>query len=306
MTRHIPNAAARRAYLRAAAFMLSAALLFASAAGEIVPCATLRDAYFLGRAAEDARAGEVRFSLPAAVLNQPHRIHEDKGTPGEWDEHDAVWNMIYLFPSVYMMSYAVYPRDGEMRVDLYFYYRDGVRLLDANREGGTLGAPEAAALEKAKAIAAGADPTLPPRERLFNLCEALCGAITFLDPRDAPEGWDVKSCVTALTRGRANCQGYADAFFLAASLAGFEVRYQNGWNRSGESHTWNRALIDGAWLDVDLTWMDSGGGNPEKYFMTDPSGPVPGHIPEESGWPLSPDQAGCAVKTDPLTVSGRR
>ena len=230
-------------------------------------------------------AGEVHFSLPQAVLLQPHRIHEDKGTPGEWDEHDAVWNMIYLFPSVYMMSYAVYSRDGEMRVDLYFYYRDGVRLLDARGEGAPLGASDAAVLEKALSVAKKADPSLPPRERLLLICETLCDELAFMDPGDAPEGWDVKSCVTALTHGRANCQGYADAFFLTASLAGFEVRYQNGWNRSGESHTWNRVFLDGAWLDVDLTWMDRSDGNGQEYFLTDPS--APGHIPEESQWPLS-------------------
>ncbi len=289
MTRGIPNAAARGAFLRAAAFILSAAFLFSSAGGESVPCPTLRDAWLLGQAAEKARAGEVHFSLPAAVLLQSHRIHEDKGTPGEWDEHDAVWNMIYLFPSVCMMSYAVYPRDGEMRVDLYFYYRDGVRLLDASRNGGSLTASETAALEKAKAAAALAPSSLPPRERLLKLCGALCGAVSFLDPRDAPGGWDVKSCVTAFTLGRANCQGYADAFFLAASLAGYEVRYQNGWNRSGESHTWNRVLIDGTWLDVDLTWMDRESGIGEQYFLTDPSDPGTGHIAEESRWPLLPD-----------------
>ena len=287
MTPDSPNAAVRRASLRTAAFILSAALLFSCAGGERARLSSLRDAWLLGRAAEDLRAGEVRFSLPPALLLEPHRIHEDKGTPGEWDEHDAVWNMIYLFPSVYMMSYAVYPRDGEMRVDLYFYYRDGVKLLDAFREGGSLPSSEAAALEAAKAIASKADPSLPPRERLLALCEALCGAVTFLDPRDAPEGWDVKSCVTALTHGRANCQGYADAFFLTASLAGFEVKYQNGWNRSGESHTWNRVLLDGVWLDVDETWMDGIDGVREAYFLTDPSIPLPGHIPEESEWPFS-------------------
>ena len=121
---------------------------------------------------------------------RPHRIHEDKGTPGSWDEHDAVWNMIYLFPSVYMMSYAVYPRDGEMRVDLYFYYRDGVQLLDASRKDAPLTAAEAAALEKAKAIAVGAGPSLAPRERLLRLCEALCGAFFFLGPTRATERKD--------------------------------------------------------------------------------------------------------------------
>ena len=288
MTRGNRYAAVRRAFLRTAAFILLAALLFTSAGGESVRCSTLREAWLLGRAAEDALVKEVCFSLPPEVLMQPHRVHEDKGTPGEWDEHDAVWNMIYLFPSVYMMSYAVFPRDGEMQADLVFYYRDGVRLNNAYRKGETLAGAEKAALDAAAAIAERADPALPPRERLFALCRDLCFVLSFMDPRDAPEGWDVQNCVTALTLGRANCQGYADAFFLTASLAGFEVRYQNGWNRSGEGHTWNRVLLDGVWLDLDLTWMDAKDGISEEYFLTDPSDPDSAHVAEESEWPLSP------------------
>ena len=63
--------------------------------------------------------------------------------------------------------------------------------------------------------------------------------------------------------------------------------HQNGWNRSGESHTWNRVFLDGVWLDVDLTWMDADGGVNETYFLTDPADPGAGHVPEESEWPLS-------------------
>ena len=63
MTRYLLNAAVRRVFLRTAAFILSAALLFSSSGGEIVRCSALRDAYILGRAAEDAMAGEVHFSL---------------------------------------------------------------------------------------------------------------------------------------------------------------------------------------------------------------------------------------------------
>ncbi len=292
MTPAAPCAAVRRAILRTAAFALSMAILLSRCAGEALPCTTLRDAWQAGLDAEEKMEGEIHLILPSALLDVPHRIHDDKGREGVWDADDAVWNMIYLFPSVYKMSYAVCPRDGGMKVDLYFYYRDGVRLLRAYQNNGNaaLSEDEAAALAAAERIAGAADASLPPRERLLRLCEALCGALAFLDPSDAPEGWDVKTCVTALSRGRANCQGYADAFFLCASLAGFDVKYQNGWTRAGESHTWNRVLWEGTWLDVDLTWMDAGEGITDRYFLADPSDQGGGHVAEESQWPLAPEK----------------
>ncbi len=280
------RAAVRRLLLRAAAFALSALFLPSAAPGEAVPCLSLADMYLAGRDAEERLAGEVHLSLPEEVLMIPHRIHEDKGTAGAWDRDDAVWNMIYLFPSVYKMSYSVYPREGQIRADLYFYYRDGVRLLRCIRDGteDSLTETEAAALAASRGIAASLPGGLPPRRRLLALSEELCRALTFLAPRAAGDT-DVKSCLAALTLGQANCQGYADAFYLTASLAGFAVRFQNGWNLAGESHTWNRVLIDGEWLDLDLTWMDAGDTVNEKYFLMDADALAEGHIPEESAWP---------------------
>ena len=281
------RAAARGFLLRAAAFVLSAVLLSAScSADDIVFCRTLAQALAAGRAAEEKTAERLRLSLPEEVLLSPRRVHEDKGIKGEWDLDDALWNMIYIFPSVYKMSYGYVCRDGLVRADLYFYYRDGVRLMRAVSDGAEeeLSDEEAAALAAARDIVARL-PSAPPRERLLALCRALCAALSFLSPGGAGDVGDVNSCLTALASGRANCQGYADVFFLCASLAGFEVRYRNGWNRAGESHTWNRVLMDGAWLDTDLMWMDAPGGVSETYFLMDPSALLEGHVPEESAWP---------------------
>ncbi len=286
MTRHPSNAAARGPLLRAAAFLLSALLLFSSGRAEAVPCASLGEALRLGRAAEESGAEKVSFILPAEVLLAPRPIHDDRGKKGEWDADDAVWNLLYAFPSVYKMSYAITPGKEGLRVDLCFYYRDGVRLLKSvrNGTGSALEGREAAALAAAQRIVRSVPDTLPPRERLLALCEALCDVLSFTDPRSAGEK-EVKSCLCALVTGEANCQGYADAFFLTASLAGFEVRYRNGWTLAGESHTWNRVRLGDEWLDTDLTWMDRGDTADEKNLLMDENALREGHVPEEDALP---------------------
>ena len=62
------------------------------------------------------------------------------------------------------------------------------------------------------------------------------------------------TAASALLEGRANCQGFGDAFYLLGSLAGFDVRFQYG-TVGGEAHCWNAIkLDDGQWYYVDVTY----------------------------------------------------
>ena len=95
-----------------------------------------------------------------------------------------------------------------------------------------LSAEDAALYEEAKAIvnaakaASGGDP-LAPESYLYNYVslvavydgsanEPVRNERTALDERMTAHG--------ALLSGRANCQGFSDAFYLPASLSGFVVR----------------------------------------------------------------------------------
>ena len=69
----------------------------------------------------------------------------------------------------------------------------------------------------------------------------------------------------ALLDGEANCQGYSDAFYLLAGLAGFEVRHQNGTDASGAAHTWNVIRLNGKWYIVDVTHDDVESSNTWHY-----------------------------------------
>ena len=65
-----------------------------------------------------------------------------------------------------------------------------------------------------------------------------------------------------LLDGEADCDGYADAFYLCASLAGLSVRYANG-----PEHMWNMVKTQGKWYFVDATWCDAGEQADFRYFM---------------------------------------
>ena len=84
------------------------------------------------------------------------------------------------------------------------------------------------------------------------------------------EGDSDDTAVGAFLEGKANCDGYSDAFYLAATLAGLRVRYQHGdtfSQTSEETHMWNLIFLDGEWRMVDVTWDDSEEAISYKWFL---------------------------------------
>ena len=62
----------------------------------------------------------------------------------------------------------------------------------------------------------------------------------------------------ALIDGKANCQGYSDAFYMLGRMCGLDVRRMSG-TADGRSHMWNtvRYSPQGSVYVVDVTWGDS-------------------------------------------------
>ena len=138
----------------------------------------------------------------------------------------------------------------------------GTRIVNALREEDTLDLNhrEREALSAALALAEACRRE-DPLETALLIHDVLCERIVYTDD-DATEEDD--NAIGALLDGRANCDGYADAFYLAGTLAGLEIRYQHGNSRRKEaeeryrdvSHMWNLIKIDGSWRMVDVTWDD--------------------------------------------------
>jgi len=78
------------------------------------------------------------------------------------------------------------------------------------------------------------------------------GDVNFTDPNNVPREL---TAIGALLDGRANCQGYVDAFYLLATLAGLQVDRMYVEDPSGY-HVVNTILLDGQWYVVDVTFDD--------------------------------------------------
>ena len=93
----------------------------------------------------------------------------------------------------------------------------------------------------------------------------ICDHVIYADDETTDED---DTAIGAILNGRANCDGYADAFYLIGSLAGLNIRYQHGdsfqrqneWQSYSVSHMWNLLENGGQWRMVDVTWDDEADG----------------------------------------------
>ena len=84
---------------------------------------------------------------------------------------------------------------------------------------------------------------------------------TYVNPEDYV-GLDELTCVGAILDGKANCQGYTDAFYLLGTLAGLEVHKVFG--TASEGHCWNAVRLDGWLYTVDVTFNDTSCPEPDQ------------------------------------------
>ena len=127
-------------------------------------------------------------------------------------------------------------------------------MLDAWRtdDESALSQQERSALDEAEAIVerlqARYSSSLELERAIF---DELCARLAFNEMLEKEPGEDALgvSAAFALTHGWANCQGYSDAFYLLAGMAGFEVGFQNGYN-AGVLHAWNTVELGGQWYVV--------------------------------------------------------
>lgn len=116
-------------------------------------------------------------------------------------------------------------------------------------------------LKEARAIADSCK-SADPLKTAAAIHDALCARTSYETVEEKSEN---DTAVGVLLNGKADCDGYADAFYLTGSLAGLHVRYQHGKGvNSGfygfldsTTHMWNLLELDGSWRMVDVTWDDS-------------------------------------------------
>lgn len=144
-------------------------------------------------------------------------------------------------------------------------YYQGFRIVAcvaAGREA-LLTEEEAAALAEAEKIVSEVlSRTQDEYEIALAFHDELVRRVTY-EGNDDEADWDSRdTAVGALLYGRAECDGYTDAYYLLGQLAGLSVGYQHGFgiheDGSEERHLWNVIQWDGQWYQADVTWDDIG------------------------------------------------
>jgi hypothetical protein len=114
--------------------------------------------------------------------------------------------------------------------------------------------------------------TSDPLETAKNIQSAICSQVRYAYMTNRS---DADTAVGALLNGTADCDGYADAFYLVGGLAGLDVRCQHGISSSYDiednkivtgSHMWNLLKLDGSWRVVDVCWADMEDGIDYTWF----------------------------------------
>ncbi|MBQ9210614.1 MAG: hypothetical protein IJ153_02845 [Clostridia bacterium] len=154
----------------------------------------------------------------------------------------------------------------------YLNYYPGFRILQLVRmkQESRLSVREKLTLQAARDLLQGI-----PTHHQGNMALAISEAIGRRTVYTIDETTDEDDCaIGPLLNGEANCDGYADAFYLCAGLAGLKVRYQYGCSNlpgqekgdlASSNHLWNLVQIDGRWTALDATWDQNAKGNPLEY-----------------------------------------
>ena len=114
--------------------------------------------------------------------------------------------------------------------------------------------------------------TSDPLETAKNIQNAICERVRYAYMTSMS---DVDTAVGPLLKNVADCDGYADAFYLVGGLAGLEVRCQHGIASNydhekniieTDSHMWNLLKLEGSWRVVDVCWADGENGVDYTWF----------------------------------------
>ncbi len=135
----------------------------------------------------------------------------------------------------------------------------GAKVVYAYRTGNTsiLDENERQLYAKAIKIVGEAKRQPTPLRRELYIHDAITQASTYYNEKDNHLGAHHLTAVGALLEGRANCQGYADAFYMLGTMCGFNVGKINGVADNGP-HVWNTIEFgDGKYYCVDVTWDDA-------------------------------------------------
>ncbi len=206
---------------------------------------------------EDARDYlEAQSSILSEEINC-YVLQMPQGNPGDSD-----WDLLCNYVPMQSGNVFYYPQSLQLQIKARYY--PGVRIVYAWRTGDTsiLTQAELEAMQKAQELVDKAraknDASTAVELYLYNW---LCNHVSYESPdmnvdTDTYMSLRQLNCLGALLDGKANCQGYTDAFYLLATMAGFDVCRISGFGEGG-GHCWNGITLNGKCYIVDVTFGDA-------------------------------------------------
>ncbi len=225
---------------------------------EVTALRTLEEAIAYAERQTDAGSSDIHLFCTAELY------YALIGEPGAYGtEHNDLTRIYDLLTHAGIFDYEIMTSEDthliNIRIGKLF---PGKKIILAARSGNTgdLSGREMQTLEAALAMAAAAKNP-DPLQTAKAIHDRLCERITYTEDETTDED---DTAIGAILNGEANCDGYADAFYLIGSLAGLDIRYQHGDSldkrspdsRIAVSHLWNLLGIGGKWHMVDVTWDD--------------------------------------------------
>lgn len=224
-------------------FLLALCLLLSTAQADAQKIYDVSQLISLVQAAEQRYDTGLTVKMDTALY--------DRYTSEQWQQY-----IMDAAALVYSYSISVTRWSNETQMDITFtQYREGAKMYRAwyDSELSSLTGEQRQALNIVMAkVMEIRQQYASQYDQALAVHDYLCDRITY----DNTSGPRVRTVVGALLDGRANCQGYTDAFYLMCSMLGMEVYCQNGM-ADGGGHTWNLLKInDQGWSIVDVTWDD--------------------------------------------------
>lgn len=214
----------------------------------VYSCSTYEESLALIYCASQERLSQVHFTLPSDALSEEQR-------------NRFATNLVNAAPLLVFLTYEWISSGTDLiSYSVNMTYRPGVVIADAwqNQRTDLLTEEENALFETALEILDTLSvSSLTEIEKELRIENYLCSHIEYAAMTDdLSDIQDVTTAFSALQEGKANCQGYSDAFYLLATLSGLKTDFDYGF-LDEEDHVWNRIFLNGEWYAVDVTSDDS-------------------------------------------------
>jgi len=182
---------------------------------------------------------------------------------------------IYNFGVINKYSYSQIDKN---RVKFFVKYRSGIKIADAylNNDTSELSEEEKNIYNIAAGIVAQSEkePSLLRKElylhdAVIHRCTYYTDFTLYLENAELPRFCSVSG---VFIDGKANCQGYSEAFCMLCRMAGFDAGIVSGDADNGDGsgyqgHSWNYIVLDGWNYYVDATWDDEAFGSTDTDFL---------------------------------------